>query len=507
MKRMVTLVLGLALTVASSGLAQGPEQELRNDKLRTWYPLCIPDVHDFTGGGARAQGMGKAFLAISDDISAVSWNPAGLFGQDKPMLGLTYGAFSPKGESSIMPDWSVQAQSYEKDDVFGGITMLSFLAPIRIKGHPFVGGASYTRADDEYYIGGATRDTLVDWFQTDDIYDSTLHRCEWSSDYYSSLDMFNIGLGTRLYGNLSFGFAANIYIHKAVSNQRFTSTEDSTFRIEYYDKQALTVVTDTLVIDTSSYSGVNFTIGFKHTTEKLSAALIIKTPFTLTQTTDRTVLNDELHGRNSVIEPVYKELHFDNIITKIEIPVEIGVGIGYRPSSNLLLALDAQVRPFSDHTVRTRDSLQIIPGERDKEYYTEYNPNWENVFAVRTGGEYIWETGSSIFPVVPIRTGFSYVPIPASGVDASGMTSTSSATSFSIGTGVRWTQIHIDLAYTYTLLDRDRRIDVAVPIPVWNAEIGEWGEMEFDMDTESYSYDQELKNRDHRFGFTFTGYF
>ena len=33
---------------------------------------------DFKGDGARAAGMGNAFMAVSDDISAGSWNPAGL---------------------------------------------------------------------------------------------------------------------------------------------------------------------------------------------------------------------------------------------------------------------------------------------------------------------------------------------------------------------------------------------------------------------------------------------
>ncbi len=36
------------------------------------------------GTGARSRGMGKAFLAVSDDATAISWNPAGLIQLERP---------------------------------------------------------------------------------------------------------------------------------------------------------------------------------------------------------------------------------------------------------------------------------------------------------------------------------------------------------------------------------------------------------------------------------------
>ncbi len=39
---------------------------------------------NISGAGARAKGMGGAFIGVADDATAVSWNPAGLAQLDRP---------------------------------------------------------------------------------------------------------------------------------------------------------------------------------------------------------------------------------------------------------------------------------------------------------------------------------------------------------------------------------------------------------------------------------------
>ena len=45
------------------------------------------------GSGARAFGMGGAFIAIADDATAASWNPAGLNQLDLPEVSIVGAAF------------------------------------------------------------------------------------------------------------------------------------------------------------------------------------------------------------------------------------------------------------------------------------------------------------------------------------------------------------------------------------------------------------------------------
>ena len=49
------------------------------------------------GSGARAVGMGGAFIAIADDATAASWNPAGLIQLETPELSIV-GAYVDRQE-------------------------------------------------------------------------------------------------------------------------------------------------------------------------------------------------------------------------------------------------------------------------------------------------------------------------------------------------------------------------------------------------------------------------
>jgi hypothetical protein len=60
-------------------------------------PIAIPGQQNLTlGSGARAFGMGGAFLARADDATAASWNPAGLSYLRAPELSLVvvYNSFT-----------------------------------------------------------------------------------------------------------------------------------------------------------------------------------------------------------------------------------------------------------------------------------------------------------------------------------------------------------------------------------------------------------------------------
>ena len=46
------------------------------------------------GSGARAMGMGGAFISVADDATAASWNPAGLIHLEKPEISVVGSYFS-----------------------------------------------------------------------------------------------------------------------------------------------------------------------------------------------------------------------------------------------------------------------------------------------------------------------------------------------------------------------------------------------------------------------------
>jgi len=462
----------LLLLFAVTGMAQEePPEDITRPPIEAYK-------FDFTGGGARAEGMGKAFIAISDDITAGSWNPAGLYIQGKPVLSFSYGSLAPRGSTNSS---FLRTSEFDHTGSFGNVTAINFVSPIRIKGHHFVGSINYTRNFDEFQGWALSWPEvwIFDVFGQEDTFDLD-HSL--SSEFHGGLNSVNVGFGTRLYKNLTFGTSLNIYTGETVGELHQTTTYDRwpSSSIGQYMRQ-LDLVT---VIDTNKFSGYNVTIGFKLEGERLDAGLIVRTPFAMSIKTGRSIHGVQKQGGidEGELSPVFDyTVYYDDLLAKYNMPLMVGAGVAYRATENLLLAADAEYRPFSGGKIDLRDSLRIDPGGHNEEYFTKVDPKWNNVFAVRLGGEYLRETGIGL---IPMRAGLGYVPVPSPDIDISGGTSTVVSYDFSLGTGIHWSQIHLDWAYTFTTSERASNVDI-YGLPFF----------------------EEQKNRNHHFNFTFTGYF
>lgn len=471
MRRSLVCSLVLLIVLGSSAMAQ--EDPLMDLQMRIIglinseaFAVGRPLSRDFGGAGARAMGMGNAFIGVSDDISAVSWNPAGLYQKDnpyeQPVLGFGVNRFSSMGEfhNGIELSGRPVDQQFDSDDVFNGFSLVSFLAPLRIKGHPFVGSISYTRMNDEFYNGGFSFDTLYPYtFEDREQGIGDPFSADYTTAYHSGVYTINFGFGTRLYDRMSLGLSVNVYAGKAESRQSYTYTADGVEAVGF--GQRVLLIIDSSVVDTISYSGVYLAGGLRYGGERFSAGLVIKAPHALKQTRDRTV-NTRNTANGLEIADGTETYHFDDELTELDQPLVVAAGIGYRLTERLLLAADAEYRAFSSGEVRVRDSLRLVPGDRDTEFYTAIDPNWNDVLAFRFGAEYLWHTGGTILPVVPVRAGFGYSPIPEPDImeldNSEAKTASTAITSFSFGTGARWEQIHLDFAYVISSLDREDQI-------------------------------------------------
>src|SRR6266436_8181881 len=128
----IAMVIG-GLTTAA---AQTPEQLLlEQDKIdltgRTSLTL---------GSGARAFGMGGAFLARADDATAASWNPAGLSYLRVPEVSLAGTSTLYKTETGTEPDLNTDRFEGRSVD-FAALTW-----PVRFHGLSGAIQASFQRA-------------------------------------------------------------------------------------------------------------------------------------------------------------------------------------------------------------------------------------------------------------------------------------------------------------------------------------------------------------------------
>lgn len=467
MKRFATLLVVLLIILSTSAFAQ--------------YNLYD---YDFLGGGARSQGMGKAFYAVSDDITAGTWNPAGLISTDKPVLGITWSDLNPSGTSDVTV---FQTVSSKHTGSFNQVSSINFIAPIRIKGHPFALSANLNRNFSAFQQFQLSMSDVIQM----NYYSYDIGMLEDTNDFdinqnYSmdgGVYALNLGFGTRIYNNLSFGLTANVYTGNTLSK---SITNLAIHDLRYQDLVQTGEFTQvSTVTDTNKFQGVNFTLGFKLDKEKWDMAAVIKTPFELKVNREKSIytitkFNDLISDNGT------DTTYFNDLQIKYDMPLMIGFGASYQAQENLLLSGDVEYRSFSGKKIYYRVGVTIKPSGDNEEEFVEIDPEWKNVFTVRMGAEYLKEQS---FGTIPLRAGFAIVPLPDQDMDINLNQSQPIQYNLSFGSGIHWEQIHLDFAYTYEIKNRDN-IGVATD------------------DVLGYTfYNIVSEDRNHHFAFSFTGVF
>ncbi|MCK4372146.1 MAG: outer membrane protein transport protein [candidate division Zixibacteria bacterium] len=450
---------------------------------------------DFTWGGARAEAMGNAYLGLADDITAGAWNPAGLVGFEGPTLGFSLGSTAPHGYT----DYSIQSRQwrYDQSGSLSNVSSLNFIAPFRIKGHPFVGSVNFTR-NFEDLMGFGYNYEIEDyrWVpRTGNIWELDTFLLDVGTRVIDEGGVSSVAFsfGTRVYENTSLGIGVNIYTGR--------NTEEVFYTQLLADlpitpgAQEVDEVVDVYIVDTTKFSGVNFTLGLKKIGERFSAGLVLRTPFSLNLKTGSSIY--QVKSINGLPQEEDTDTTFiDNQLTKYTLPLTIGAGLALNVGDDAVITADAEYRGYGSTKFKRRDSLRIDPAGNNEEYFTDIDPEWNNIFSMRFGSEY--RINSSI-GMIPLRAGMGMVAIPWPNrsesksphgnfnfphlifmpfVKALNKDDTPIRSTYSLGSGIHWSQIKLDWAYTYSTVYRN------------------WGETVV-----------EAKMRDHHFGFTFTGVF
>jgi long-subunit fatty acid transport protein len=176
------------------------------------------------------------------------------------------------------------------------------------------------------------------------------------------------------------------------------------------------------------FSGFNFNAGALISTQKFNLGLMLRFPFTFTQT--HKITNDwnfTANGGNSGTEVV------TDPSTDISMPMMFGIGAAIKPTDKLTLAFDFESRPYSKLEVE-QAGYSGNAGYRDCQQF-------------RVGLEYVMAGSNMVFP---IRLGFRTDPKTYNGNYGDG-TDTSQAVGkvFTGGFGLIMGKVNLDLAYEY----------------------------------------------------------
>ncbi|PWB72582.1 hypothetical protein C3F09_06325, partial [candidate division GN15 bacterium] len=337
---------------------------------------------NFLGAGARSIGMGQAFYAVSDDISAVTWNPAGLVGHEKPILGASFGSLRPRGSYVDAGPLSLARNQDFIEKQAGSLSnldFLGFLSPIRIRGHQFVFSGAYSRQFEDYstlYTTFSGQQPYWDQYGPfpDSLFDYNLvGTVKQRATPYA----VNFGFGTRFYKTVDIGFAINVYTGKQYNVTTILTNVPSFNAPNLLGNQTVVADQQINMLDTFKFSGVNFTLGAKGTAGKFSYAALVKSGFDLNVKGGLTFSDTVKYNGRTQSDLTYT-IFADNQLIKLSIPWTLAGGVAYKAKENLLLAADLEYRPYSGKMVNRRDSTRIRAGTNNEEFFTTIDPGWFN---------------------------------------------------------------------------------------------------------------------------------
>ncbi|MGA1824982.1 MAG: OmpP1/FadL family transporter [bacterium] len=415
---MSKVLLFLILSMMCMGMAEHIKAQEAS------LPICPPTV---VGSGARALGMGDAFVAIADDATAASWNPAGLVQLQKPEMSLVFSY-----ERGLL-DYKAKETYYETDGIivrfksshekvsFEDLNYLSFVYPTSIASRNIVFSFNYQ------HIYNFSRDfqyerevQLVLPGSDPSVRDPDMCFVDTGS-YYGEGDLYTVSPAVALQINPKFalGLTTNIW-SDTLTNQcnweHTLKTPDAyppVITEKYYDFEAV---------------NVNFGF-FWMINPQLTLAGVYKIPF-------RARVKREIEATYN--DPNYEEPYGD--INKIDFPDVLALGVAFRISDALTISTDITRTDWDRFSLNNREGEKFgLFTEIDPDTYQAISQKVKPTYAVRAGIEYLKILEKT---VIPFRAGFFYDPIPSinNPLDSYGMT---------LGSGISLGEIIVDIAYQY----------------------------------------------------------
>lgn len=366
----------LALLVGLLAAAQSPAQTTSRDTDR----IDITGRQNLTlGSGARAYGMGGAFLARADDATAASWNPAGL-------------SYLRQPEVSVVGALNAFDISHGLDtDTFRGHTLDfgAFTWPVAIGSSRGAVQLSYQRAVS--FDGHRT----LSFYQSGALDSRDLVRSS------GGFDVAALGAGLRLTRGLRAGFTANRWLngYNQTLRRTFYSEKSHPYR-EFHSR--------------FQPQGWNFNLGLMWSpVEALNVGAVYKTPFRADVKLAKTRA-DSWGTLDNIIDVTTNA--FTSLAVQVDFPASYGLGLSWRPRDTLTWSADFTLTRWSQAKVLeyfdlgyTDRSLNGVPAAKSPPTvypllpYPALTTAQRDKQELRTGVEWVLIRGRW---KVPLRAGY-----------------------------------------------------------------------------------------------------
>lgn len=405
------------------------------------------------GSGARAAGMADAFVAIADDATAASWNPAGLVQLERPEVSIV-GSFNTVSEEFAAFFHDEVDSRNDDDNLDLNYFSIVYPLPVLVANRNVCVALNYQRKYD------FSRDFRLDYDSTAATTTGILFNTFTRMDFQQrgGLSTITPAAAIELTHRFSVGASLNLWRSSFLSDNRWTQDYDvrtlalwgpnmsltrSTYKAEYDDFQGenlvfgvLWNVTDRLSLGArydSAFTGdVDYTLSGRRTSISLPSAW--------------------LRGRVSFLPAHQKQKRF------VRFPASTAFGAAYRFGDRLTLSVDVTRTDWDDFWVKDSSGVHrsLVDSSNLDDPFTR--PHFDPTHTIRLGAEYVClpeEPSEELNHLWTLRAGLFYDEEPATGrsdafrlIEARGNGEPDKFYGLAVGCGLQaFQRVNVDFAY------------------------------------------------------------
>ena len=386
------------------------------------------------GSGARAMGIGGAFISIADDATAASWNPAALLNLIKPEMSIVGSYYSGRGKYDTP---SIAEKIDDLSPVQCRLNYFSAVIPFVLLKRNMVFSLNYQ------HLYEFSKDTFSNWtyhLEDPDTGATIVNIPGMTSGKTQRgvLTTLSPAFAIQIIPPLYIGVTANLWLDKPINNYwenlNIVQGEGTSLGKKIKTYAELYERYEFSGLNVLDFTCFNVNPGFLWKPNRwFSLGGVIKTPF-------KARLRRKF--QHSFIEEYPEDPNSNNnsssTLTEnltLNMPISYGLGFSIRFSDTFLMALDLYRTHWEDYLISYPSGDKISPINNKVKDEADIKATTQ----IRFGAEYLVYYQRQIFP---IRAGIFYDPEPASGrVD--------NFYGVSLGSGFLLKNFAFDIAYQY----------------------------------------------------------
>ncbi len=419
-----------------------------------YIPYKEPMFSRGFGFGARAMGMGGAFIAVGDDSTAASWNPAGL----ARMMSLEFGMVGRywRGETTETPvlkqispeqiqiGYKMENMSnYQDTSQASSIDLLSFAMPYSIKGKKaFSFQFSYQR--NYKFLGEREIKYNIDKLEKTGAVGYSMENIQTqiSDTQNGGLDSLSFSLAATIKKRFHIGITFNLW--KGMEEREYILNQDAKLIFgnnNYVFERNLQVKYD------GEYSGTSFNLGILlEASDYVHFGFVYKPGFKLEFERKNSYFKDDIIVKDAPFNMTDLDnlTVFEDIFASgdIDFPEQWGIGIAYRPNPKWTLAFDIGSTLWSKAKFENEPFPINYGFTMNFPFYGGENYKAKDSFTYRFGLEKLIGTKNYIFA---LRSGIFY----ERSLLVSRWFDQPSGIGFSLGGGLLYKNLLVDTAIVY----------------------------------------------------------